>query len=109
MQGNAAGSTAELLDANVELISVIRARLAAGSGGDSRSLLGTLRENILTVMHRCALCGFALSASALTLVPVRRMETQQGIMAQMPQLPVLPNLELAERVLAPRLSAERHF
>ena len=127
-QGNALGSTAELLDANAELIDSIRARLHAGNGGESAQLLSTLRENILTVMHRRASrearparrappppharssCLFVNALLRTTLVPDaaaphRRMETMQGILAQMPPLPVQPNLGLAEQLLAPRMLA----
>lgn len=84
--GHAVGTTLELLDANTELIDAIRQRLASGSGAESRSLLGMLRENILTVLHH--------------------MEREPGaLMAQMPALPVLPNLALADQLLAPRFLA----
>jgi hypothetical protein len=75
------GSTVELLDANVGLAHTIASRLEASDVRDSTHLLCTLRDNILAILHR--------------------MTTQSGIMAQMPPLPVRPNLELADAILPP--------
>ena len=75
------GGTLELLDANVGLAHTIASRLEASDVRDSTRLLCTLRDNILAILHR--------------------MTTQSGIMAQMPPLPVRPNLELADAILPP--------
>ena len=76
------GSTVELLDANVGLAHTIKGRLEASDVRDSTQLLCKFRDNILAILHR--------------------MTTQPGIMAQMPPLPVRPNLELADAILPPR-------
>ena len=76
------GSTLELLDANVGLAHTIKSRLEASDVRESTAMLCTFRDNILAILHR--------------------MTTQPGIMAQMPPLPVRPNLELADAVLPPR-------
>ena len=89
LRGASVGSTEELLHANGQLVELISARLAVGQAAESRQLLASLRENLVTVMHR--------------------MESEEGIMAQMPPLPVQPNLDLAERLLGPRQSADAHW
>jgi len=75
-----AGSTLELLDANVGLAHVIKSKLESSQVMESTHLLCTFRDNILAILHR--------------------MSTQTGIMAQMPPLPVRPNLELADAILS---------
>ena len=82
LRGASVGTTEELLHANGQLVELIGARLSAGQAQESRQLLISLRENLVTVIHR--------------------METAEGVMAQMPPLPVQPNLDLAERLLGPR-------
>ena len=78
-QGHVTGSTTELLDANVGLAHGIKASLGASQLGASASQLCAFRDNILAILHR--------------------MATLPGMMAQMPPLPVRPNLELASAVL----------
>jgi len=82
LRGASVGTTEELLHANGQLVELIGARLSAGHAAESRQLLISLRENLVTV--------------------ILRMETAEGMMAQMPPLPVHPNFDLAERLLGPR-------
>ena len=81
LQGHVVGTTTELLDANVGLAHGIKSSLSTSSLAESASQLCNFRDNILAILHR--------------------MSSLPGMMAQMPPLPVRPNLELAATVLPP--------
>ena len=81
VQGHVVGTTTELLDANVGLAHGIKSSLSTSSLAESAAQLCNFRDNILAILHR--------------------MSTLPGMMAQMPPLPVRPNMELAAAVLPP--------
>ncbi|KAJ7563792.1 hypothetical protein O6H91_03G126100 [Diphasiastrum complanatum] len=73
------GRAGELFEQNVQIISQIRANLAACKPQENTDLLVRFRDNIFTILN------------GMTNVP--------GIMSQMPPLPVTLNTELADSVL----------
>jgi hypothetical protein len=79
------GPIAHLLDANLAILNQFRSNMSAFKVHDNTQLLVQFRDNILNILHL--------------------MEAMGGVMAQLPQLPVRLNVDLANNFLPSRPAA----